>query len=59
MRKIGTIAVLFFILSCLSFGMNEKGLKVFISVDMEGIAGVVASEDCSQCGGRRGLSRRS
>ena len=50
MRKIGTIAVLFFILSCLSFGMNEKGLKVFISVDMEGIAGVVASEDCSRTG---------
>ena len=59
MRKIGTIAVLFFILSCLSFGMNEKGLKVFISVDMEGIAGVVASEDCSRTGKDYDYFRRS
>jgi len=32
------------------YGETEKGLKVFISVDMEGISGVVTSEECSRSG---------
>jgi D-amino peptidase len=35
-----------------------EGLKVFISVDMEGIAGVVTSEECSRSGQDYGLFRR-
>jgi len=31
-------------------GMTEDGLKVFISVDMEGIAGVTAGSDVSSSG---------
>lgn len=50
MKKIRMIAFLIFFLSCFSLGQDEVGLKVFISVDMEGIAGVVASEDCSRSG---------
>ncbi len=36
----------------------EQGLKVFISVDMEGISGVVTSEECSRSGPDYGLFRR-
>lgn len=50
MRKIGMIALLFFILSSMTLGVESEGLKVFISVDMEGVAGVVAWEDCSRSG---------
>jgi D-amino peptidase len=35
-----------------------EGLKVFISVDMEGISGVVTSEECSTSGKDYGLFRR-
>jgi D-amino peptidase len=35
-----------------------EGLKVFISVDMEGISGVVTSEECSSSGRDYGLFRR-
>lgn len=43
---------LFFILSAVSFtfAQADKGLKVFISVDMEGVAGVVHWEDVSRDG---------
>lgn len=50
MRKIGMVMSLFFILGCLTFGAEAEGLRIFISVDMEGISGVVASEDCSRSG---------
>ncbi len=33
-----------------AFAQPEQDLKVFISVDMEGITGVVVSEECSQSG---------
>jgi len=36
----------------------EQGLKVFISVDMEGISGVVTSEECSRSGQDYGIFRR-
>ncbi len=36
----------------------EQGLKVFISVDMEGISGVVTSEECSRSGPDYGIFRR-
>ena len=36
----------------------EEGLKVFISVDMEGITGVVVSEECSRDGKDYGLFRK-
>jgi D-amino peptidase len=36
----------------------EQDLKVFISVDMEGISGVVTSEECSRSGQDYGLFRR-
>jgi len=42
----------------LSFGFSEEGLKVFISVDMEGITGVVTSEECSRSGPDYGYFRR-
>ena len=32
------------------FAQGDDGLKVFISVDMEGISGVVVSSECSRSG---------
>lgn len=47
MKKIACLASA--VLLCLPLAAREgKGLKVFISVDMEGVAGVVASEECSR-----------
>jgi len=42
--------LVFFILNSSVFSESDNGLKVFISVDMEGIAGVVTSEECSRTG---------
>ena len=53
------IYVLFvFLLSLTLFGHAQKGLKVFISVDMEGVCGVVHWEDVSRSGKDYGLFRR-
>ncbi len=40
------------------FAQGEDGLKVFISVDMEGISGVVVSSECSRSGKDFGLFRK-
>jgi D-amino peptidase len=55
-KKICILFVL--ILSFALFGHAQKGLKVFISVDMEGICGVVHWEDVSRSGKDYGLFRR-
>ena len=39
-------------------GKAQKGLKVFISVDMEGVAGVIHWEDVSRSGKDYTLFRR-
>ncbi len=48
-------AILFLSLSILllgpTFGQSTEGLKVLISVDMEGITGIVTSEECSRTAG--------
>jgi D-amino peptidase len=52
------------VLSCLALltspvgAQEEEGLKVFISVDMEGIAGVVTPEETSRSGMDYGYFRR-
>lgn len=49
--KKGLIVIFLVLFACsLAFGQAEKGPKVFISVDMEGITGVVTSEECSRSG---------
>lgn len=50
MKKIGILLLAFFILNISVFSESGEGLKVFISVDMEGITGVVTSEECSRTG---------
>ncbi len=46
-------------LVCIPFNAgSQEGLKVFISVDMEGLAGVVVSEECSRSGDDYGLFRK-
>lgn len=55
--------VLLSVLVCLCVGLapsiqGQTGLKVFISVDMEGITGVVISEECSRSGSDYGLFRK-
>ena len=40
------------------FAQGDDGLKVFISVDMEGISGVVVSSECSRSGKDFGLFRK-
>lgn len=42
------ILVLPLVLGLQAFGQSPKPLKVFISVDMEGISGVVTSEECNR-----------
>jgi len=51
---IALVALLFFPLTAL----GQEELKVFISVDMEGIAGVVTSAECSSSGPDYGYFRR-
>jgi len=57
MRK--AMGVLFFVvlLASPAAGQSEDGLKVFISVDMEGIAGVVTPEETSRSGQDYGYFR--
>ena len=50
MKKIGILVLAFFIVNISVFSESSEGLKVFISVDMEGITGVVTSEECSRTG---------
>ncbi|MBT8397930.1 MAG: M55 family metallopeptidase [Gemmatimonadetes bacterium] len=50
--------VLLSILFPLASGAAQEELKVFVSVDMEGIAGVVVSEECSASGPDYGYFRR-
>ncbi len=51
--------LLFLVLVCVPLNAgSQEGLKVFISVDMEGLAGVVVSEECSRSGDDYGLFRK-
>ena len=53
------ICVLFIlVLSLALFSFSQDGLKVFISVDMEGVAGVIHWEDVSRDGKDYGLFRK-
>jgi D-amino peptidase len=51
MKKTAMVLCLIIIMAAGSGAAGEKSLKVFISVDMEGISGVVVSAECRQ-GGR-------
>ncbi len=55
-KKIFVLAILILFLS--TFGLSQKGLKVFISVDMEGVCGVIHWEDVSRNGKDYGLFRK-
>jgi len=55
-KKICFLFVL--VLSLTLFGHAQKDLKVFISVDMEGVCGVIHWEDVSRSGKDYGLFRR-
>jgi len=46
------------VLSLALFAFSQDGLKVFISVDMEGVAGVIHWEDVSRDGKDYGLFRK-
>jgi len=51
MKKRGLLILTIFVLYSIMFaGSNDDGFKVFISVDMEGIAGVVSGMECSSRG---------
>ena len=50
MRKFLTIILGLLGSALLIAAAPADGLKVFISVDMEGISGVVTSEECSRSG---------
>jgi D-amino peptidase len=52
------IAVLFFAAALLGQTAQKKGPKVYISVDMEGIWGVVHGEQVSSTSGEYGVARR-
>ena len=58
MKKIVILLSLIFLIGSVSIAGAEDGLKVFISVDMEGISGVVTSEECGSSGRDYGLFRR-
>jgi len=58
-KTIVLLAALFFLVGGTALAEKQnQGLKVFISVDMEGIAGVVNWEDVSRSGKDYGLFRR-
>ena len=57
MKRLKLFPVLLFFASTL-FAQGDNGLKVFISVDMEGISGVVVSSECSRSGKDFGLFRK-
>ncbi len=58
MKKALVFGTLFCALCLMAQAEPAEGLKVFISVDMEGISGVVTSEECSSSGRDYGLFRR-
>lgn len=58
MRKFVPIVFMCLCLCFVIIGQEQTGLKVFISVDMEGITGVVISAECSRSGDDYGLFRR-
>ncbi|MGB2908073.1 MAG: M55 family metallopeptidase [Candidatus Aminicenantaceae bacterium] len=58
MRKILIIGIVLFVLCLAAQAVPAEGLKVFISVDMEGISGVVTSEECGRSGKDYDLFRR-
>ncbi len=58
MKKIGIYGI-FLLGLCLALQATpDEGPKVFISVDMEGVSGVVTSEECSRSGQDYGIFRR-
>jgi len=57
-KKVLIISVLLLLVCSPVFGQTRQNLKVFISVDMEGIAGVVISAECSRTGEDYSLFRR-
>lgn len=50
MKKAVCLSLVLFVLVSFAFGQSKNGLKVFISVDMEGITGVVNWEEVSRDG---------
>lgn len=50
MKKGFIILFLVLIVFSSGYGQSGDGLKVFISIDMEGITGIVTSEECSRSG---------
>jgi len=48
MKKALLIGLLVFFLSCSLSGQPAKGLKVLISVDMEGITGIASADECNR-----------
>ncbi|MFA9452791.1 MAG: M55 family metallopeptidase, partial [Candidatus Aminicenantaceae bacterium] len=58
MKKMLISAIVLSVLCLSGQAAQADGLKVFISVDMEGISGVVTSEECSRTGKDYGLFRR-
>lgn len=58
MKKVLIITLLAWVICFPAFGQSGEGLKVFISVDMEGITGVVTSKECSRSGKDYGFFRK-
>lgn len=50
MKKFSMLILILLVISSLAFSKSNNGLKVFISVDMEGITGVVNWEEVSRDG---------
>jgi D-amino peptidase len=50
MKRTASLLVVLFTISAIAYAQGEPGLKVFISVDMEGITGVVNWEDVRRDG---------
>jgi len=48
MKKAVLLGLSVFLLGCVLAGQPAKGLKVLISVDMEGITGVVSADECNR-----------
>ena len=57
-HSLARLLLLLFLLAFPGVLSGQDGLKVFISVDMEGISGVVTSEECSSSGPDYGYFRR-
>ncbi len=50
MKKVIITLLVLLLVSALAFAQSDRGLKVFISVDMEGITGIQTSAECSSSG---------